>query len=377
MRRTWWKLLAVLAVLSMVAAACGDEGGTEGETGGGATGGTAAATGTTGETELGGTLVISNWDLYTPENLIPGFEEATGVDVELALHTTNEDIMGKIAAQDGGGFDIVFVSGPFAQDLHEQGFAAEIDHSKIPNLANLYPQANQLGYDPGNTYSVPYTWGTTGICYRTDLVSQDPTSWEVFNAPPADLDGKMTMLGTDRWLLQPALLSLGYSINTTDQAQLDEAKEWTLEAKENLLAFDDTEFYAKLVSGQASAVQAWDGWCEYGRAEEPKIDFVIPSEGSDVWTDTMVILESSQNKDAAHAFIDFVLTPEIGKAVAELVLYKVPNQPAMESLDPQFVEDFPTLGITPDELLAQEPETSLGPEGVLAWTQVATEIKAG
>jgi spermidine/putrescine transport system substrate-binding protein len=131
------------------------------------------------------------------------------------------------------------------------------------------------------------------------------------------------------------------------------------------------------VEGQASAVQAWDGWCEYGRAEDPNIDFVIPSEGSDVWTDTMVILESSENKEAAHAFIDFVLTPEIGKAVAELVLYKVPNQPAMESLDPQFVADFPTLGITPDELLAQEPETSLGPEGLLAWTQVATEIKAG
>jgi spermidine/putrescine transport system substrate-binding protein len=370
------RLAAVLAVLSIVAAACAEDegGGATGAATGAATGG---ATGATGEVELGGKLVISNWDLYTPENLIPEFEEATGVDVELALHTTNEDIMGKIAAQNGGGFDIVFVSGPFAEALREQGWAAQIDQSKIPNLANLYPQANELGYDPGNTHSVPYTWGTTGICYRTDLVSDAPTSWELFNSPPGELSGKMTMLGTDRWLLQPALLSLGYSINTTDQAQLDEATAWTLEAKQNLLGFDDTTFYSKLVSGEASAVQAWDGWCEYGRAEEPKIDFVIPDEGSDVWTDTMVILESSQNKDAAHAFIDFVLTPEIGKAVAELVLYKVPNQPAMESLDPQFIADFPTLGITPDELLAQEPETSLGADGIQQWTQAATEIKAG
>ena len=130
------------------------------------------------------------------------------------------------------------------------------------------------------------------------------------------------------------------------------------------------------MTGEASAVQAWDGWCEYGRAEEPAIDFVVPDEGSDVWTDSMVILESSENKDAAHAFIDYVLTPEIGKAVAELVLYKVPNQPAMESLDPAFIEDFPTLGITPDELLAQEPETSLGAEGILLWTEAATRIKA-
>ena len=376
MRHAWWRLLAVLAIVSIVAAACGDDGG--GETGAGATAGeTGTTTGASGATgQLGGKLVISNWDLYTPENLIPDFEAATGVDVELAVHTTNEDIMGKIAAQDGGGFDVVFVSGPFAQDLAEQGWAAEIDHSKIPNLANLYPQANELAYDPGNTHSVPYTWGTTGICYRSDLVSKAPTSWETFNAPPADLDGKMTMLGTDRWLLQPALLSLGYSINTTDQAQLDEATQWTQQAKDNLLGFDDTTFYTKLVTGEASAVQAWDGWCEYGRAEDPHIDFVIPDEGSDVWTDTMVILESSQNKDAAHAFINYVLTPEIGKAVAELVLYKVPNQPAMESLDPQLLTDYPTLAITPEQLLEQEAETSLGPDGTVTWTRIATEIKA-
>src|SRR3989304_8743546 len=122
MKRVWMRLLAVLAALSIVAAACAGEGGGGGTAGGGATGETGAVTtGTTGGTELGGTLVISNWDLYTPENLIPEFEAATGVDVELALHTTNEDIMGKIAAQDGGGFDLVFVSGPFAGGLPRQG----------------------------------------------------------------------------------------------------------------------------------------------------------------------------------------------------------------------------------------------------------------
>jgi spermidine/putrescine transport system substrate-binding protein len=377
MKRVWMRLFAVLAVLSIVAAACGDDGGGE-TTGGGATGETGtAATGTTGETELGGTLVISNWDLYMPDNLIPDFEAATGVDVELALHTTNEDIMGKITAQDGEGFDLVFVSGPFVNSLVAQGWAAELDHAKIPNLANLYPEATQLAYDPGNAHSAPYAWGTTGICYRTDLVSETPTSWETFRSPPAELEGKMTMLGTDRWLLQPALLSLGYSINTTDPAEIEEAVAWTEEAKSHLLGFDDTTFYSKLVSGDALAVQAWDGWCEYGRAEEPKIDFVIPDEGSDVWTDTMVILESSQNKDAAHAFIDFVLEATSGKAVSEFVLYKVPNSPAMESVDPTVIDGFPTLAITPGELFEQEAETDLGADGIALWTDAVTQIKAG
>jgi spermidine/putrescine transport system substrate-binding protein len=373
MRRGTWRALVVLAALSIVAAACGD-GDQADEATGGATG---AGTGTTGETELGGTLVISNWDQYMPENLIPDFEAATGVDVELALHTTNEDIMGKITAQNGGGFDLVFVSGPFVKQLVDQGWAAQLDHSKIPNMANLYPEATQLAYDSGNVYSAPYAWGTTGICYRTDLVSEAPTSWEMFRNPPAELEGKMTMLGTDRWLLQPALLSLGYSINTTDPAQIEEAVDWTLEAKANLLGFDDTTFYSKLVSGEALAVQAWDGWCEYGRAEEPNIDFVIPDEGSDVWTDTMVILESSQNKDAAHAFIDFVLEASTGKAVEEFVLYKVPNSAAAAEVDPAVVEQFPTLSISSEELLSQEAITDLGADGIALWTDAVTQIKAG
>jgi spermidine/putrescine transport system substrate-binding protein len=379
-RRSSRPLVAAIAVLAILAAACGDDGdgGDGGDTGGdvGATGAT-PATGATGGEELGGSIVVSNWDAYMPEDLIPSFEEATGVDVELAIHTTNEDIMGKISAQNGGGFDVVFVSGPFAQALAAQGWAAELDHAQIPNLANLYPEANDLGYDAGNRYSVPYAWGTTGICYRTDLVSEAPTSWEVFRAPPAELDGKMTMLGTDRWLLQPALLSLGYSINTTDATELEAATDWTLEAKSHLLGFDDTTFYSKLVSGEAVAVHAWDGWCEYGRAEDPNIDFVIPDEGSDVWTDTMVILESSQNKAAAHAFIDFVLDPANGKAISELVLYKVPNAPAMEQVDPEIVEAFPTLAFAPADLLAQEPETDLGTDGIRLWTDAVTRIRAG
>jgi spermidine/putrescine transport system substrate-binding protein len=324
---------------------------------------------------LGGTLVISNWDLYMPKKVIKDFEAETGVDVEYAIQTTNEDIMGKLQAANGTGFDLVFMSGPFVQDAIGLGWAAEIDPSRIPGLSNLAPEASELAYDPGNTHSVPYTWGTTGICYRSDLIDA-PTSWEIFNAPPADLDGKMTMLGTDRWLLQPALLSLGYSINTTDEGQIEEAKTWTMAAKDNLLAFDDTTFYSKLVDGQAKAAQAWDGWCEYGRAEDPNIDFVIPEEGSDLWTDAMVVMESSENEAAAYAFIDYILRPEVGKAIIEYTLYKSPNQAAMDAVDPEVLESFPTLAIPPSELLGQEAQVSLGAEGTLLWTEAATEIKA-
>jgi spermidine/putrescine transport system substrate-binding protein len=351
--------ISLLAAAMLVFAACGDDGG-----------GTAPEQSVPLEDQ---TLVISNWDAYTPEGLVEAFEAETGVEVEFVNHTTNEDILGKIQAGNGTGFDVVFMSGPFVQTLVKNGWAAELDHDQIPNLSNLYPQASQLAYDPGNAYSVPYAWGTTGLCYRTDLVDGQVSSWNDLLDPAPSIRGKVTMLGTDRWLLQPALLSLGYSINTQDPAQIEEAKQLTIDAKQNLLAFDDTTFYSLLDSGDAALVHAWDGWCNY--ATDKNVEFVVPQEGSDVWTDVMVVLESSENKEAAHAFLNFVLEPSNHLGVAELVLYKVPNQAAMEMLDPALVEAYPNLGITPEELLGYEAEVDLG-DAQTTWSQAVAEIKA-
>jgi spermidine/putrescine transport system substrate-binding protein len=363
-RRPRWAAFAVAlaAVLALALAACGedtnssDDSGDSGDSGGGSK-----------------TLTISNWDQYTPEDLIPSFEKETGIKVKLVKHATNEEVLGKLEAANGGGFDIVFVSGPFAESLRKRGWAAEIDHSKVPNLKNLYPEAAELPYDPGNKHSVPYTWGTTGLCYRSDKVKGTPDSWRDLLEPAPELEGKTTMLSTDRWLLLPALKALGYSANTTDEAELEEARDLLLKTKDTLLAYDDTTFYSKLVSGEAHLVEAWDGWCNYGIAEDDRIKFVVPKEGSDLWADTMVVLESSENKDAAMKFIDHVLKPENGKAIVELLTYNTPNQAGMEQLDPKLVKQFPLLGRSPDELLQQEGLRDLG-EGQPAWSRIVTEI---
>jgi len=358
----WTRIAVTVATISVIAAACASD-----------TSEPSAAP-TSAVPLEDQELVVSNWAAYTPEGLVEDFEKETGVEVTLLEdHVNNEDVVGKLQASDGVGRDVVFISGPYVKTLLDNGWIGELDHSQIPNLANLYPEATELAYDPGNVYSVPYTWGTTGLCYRTDLVDTEIDSWLDLLAPDPSLEGKITMLGTERWLLQPALLSLGYSINTQDAAQIDEAKELTIAAKQHLLAFDDTVFYEKLDSGEASMVHAWDGWCNY--AVNENVEFVVPSEGSDVFSDTMVITEASENKEAAHAFINFVLEPENHVKVAELVLYKVPNGPAMELLDPEIVKAYPNLGITPEELLAFETELDLG-DAQTAWSQAVAEIKA-
>jgi spermidine/putrescine transport system substrate-binding protein len=299
-----------------------------------------------------------------------------GTSVDLTNHATNEEIVGKLLQSEGEGFDIAFVSGQFAQQLDEAGLLAELDHDLIPNLSNLYPEALEMEHDEGLTFSVPYAWGTTGICYRSDLVPSAPTSWNDILTPASENVGKITMLATDRWLLLPAQKSLGFSVNTTDDDELEQIAELLTAAKANLLAYDDTTFYSRLVSGEANLVVAWDGWCNYGIAENADIQFVVPEEGSDLWTDTMVVLKSSENKEAAHAFINWVLAAENHQSVAELVLYKVPNRAAMEGLDPALVEQFPNLGISPAELLAKEQLLDVG-EDTAKYTEIVARVTSG
>ena len=268
--------------------------------------------------------------------------------------------MGKLVASGGKGYDVVFVSSPFAEVLNNLGLIEPIDHAKVPNLANLYPEANELKHDPGNTFSVPYTWGTTGLCYRSDLVSPEPTSWNDLLAPSDALKGKVTMLATDRWLLAAGLLAKGYSVNETDPAKLAEVKDALIAAKKTMLAYDDTTFYSKLVSGEALLVHAWDGWCNYGIAENPAIKFVIPKEGSDLWVDTMVVLKASENKDAAFQFINFVLDAKNHAWAAQNIDYKVPNKPAMESLPAEFLAQFPNVGMPVADLVKLEQLRDVG-----------------
>jgi spermidine/putrescine transport system substrate-binding protein len=322
-----------------------------------------------------GKLVISNWDGYMPAQLPEQFSAATGTEAEVSFHATNEEIMGKVVASGGKGYDVLFVSSPFAEALNQLGLVAPIDASKIPNMKNLYPEANQLAYDPGNTFSVPYAWGTTGLCYRSDLVSGTPDSWNDLLAPSDDLKGKITMLATDRWLMAAGLLAKGYSVNESDQGKIDEVKELLIEAKKNLLAYDDTTFYSKLVSGEASLVHAWDGWCNYGIAENPEIKYVIPKEGTDLWVDTMVIMKSSENLDAAHEFINYILSAETGKWVVENIMYKVPNQVAMDSIDPSMKTSFANIAIPPADLLKGEQLRDLG-DTQKAYTRAVSEITA-
>ena len=320
-------------------------------------------------------IVISNWDGYMPKDMAEKFKAETGIDLEIAVHATNEEIMGKVTASGGQGFDVLFVSSPFAEALNQLGLLNAIDAAKIPNLSNLYPEAMELKHDPGNHFSVPYAWGTTGLCYRSDLVKTAPTSWNDLLNPADDVKGKITMLATDRWLMAAGFLANGMSVNTIDQAGLDKVRDQLVATKKNLLAYDDTTFYSKLVSGEASLVHAWDGWCNYGIAENDKIKYVVPKEGSDLWVDTMVITKAAQNPEGAAKFINFVLNAGNGKWVTENIMYKTPNKAGMDAIDKAMLTQYPNMAMAPADLLKYEQLRDLG-AGMKAFSKTVSEIMA-
>lgn len=323
----------------------------------------------------GQSITVSTWAGYYPEDLAEKFEAATGIKVTIVEHATNEEIVAKLTASADPGIDVAFVSGQYAQALDEQKLLFHLDKSLIPNESNLYPEATELAYDKGNVYSEPFAWGTTGLCYRPDLTGYEPTSWDDLLNPKDELVGKTTMMATERWMTLPALKLLGYSANSTSADELSKVKDQLVATKKTLLAYDDSTFYTKLLSGEAALVEAWDGWCNYAVAENPDVAFVVPSEGSDLWVDTMTVLKSSKHKEAAEAFINYILEPEVQSWVVENILYKVPNKAAMEQIDPALLEQYPTLAMTVEELTSQEALEDLG-SAATDYTRLVTDVKS-
>jgi len=290
-------------------------------------------------------IVVMNYANYMPDNLIPDFEKETGINVTLVETPTAEETMGRIVAANGEGYDVVFTSQTYLEALKELGLAAKLDHSKIPNAKNLYPEAEKLAYDVGNQYSMPYSWGIFGLCYRKDLLSYTPDSWWDVLKPKHEASGKVTMFASDRWLMMPAQLALGMSVNDYAPEDLKKVQDVLVTAKKTLLAYDDVTMFSKLASGEAVISQSPDGWCNYGTQENKNVTFKVAKEKSDLWIDVMFVTEASTKKDAAQKFINFVLKPENHKWLTDKLFFKTPNKTAMEMVSPELIKQYPTLGM--------------------------------
>lgn len=323
----------------------------------------------------GQTVVVSNWEGYMPDDIGKVVKDETGATLKVTYHATNEELAAKIVGSGGNGIDVIFANQAYIEAFAKEGLLEPVNPKYLSNWHNLDAKAQKLAQVDGQTYFAPYAWGTTGICYRADLVDAPPTSWYDLLEPKDKYKGKVTMMGTERWAVLPAQKALGYSVNTTDEGQMDKVEKLMMKAKPNLLAYDDSTFYERLISGEAVMVEAWDGWCNYGTQKDPNIKFAVPKEGSDLWVDGMAILKSSKHKDAAYAFIDTILDAKNHAWVAENILYNVPNDAVMENLPAKLTEQFDTLGARREEMLQGENVTDIGDAAKL-YNRIITEVTA-
>lgn len=273
-------------------------------------------------------LFIYNWTYYIPDEVIEAFEEEYEVEVVYDVFASNEEMFAKLKAG-GTGYDITFPSGDYVSIMAGEGMLKEIDRSRLTNWENLDEGVlAQIEFDPGNRWSVPYMMGAAGIAVNTEYVQDYDRSWSIFSR--TDLKGRMTMLDDMREVLGGALSYLGYSVNTTDQAELDAARDLVKAWSQNLLRFDAEAFGKAFANGEVWVVQGYQEnvFLELDEADWEKVDFFIPAEGGAMYMDSMVVLKDSKNVDLAYEFMDFILRPEVMAEVADYLGLPSVNVPS-------------------------------------------------
>ena len=284
-----------------------------------------------------GTITVYNWGEYIDPDLIKQFEQETGIKVIYETFDSNEGMMGKIE-QGGTSYDITAPSEYMVEMMAENNLLLPIDYSKVPNIEHVDPYFLDLPFDPGNKYSIPYFWGTVGIAFNPTLLEgQTFESWDDLWDP--SLKQQVILVDSARETVGMALNSMGNSLNSTDLNELREATDKLKAMSPNVKAVIGDEVTQLMINNEAAVSLTWSGQAADMMAENEDIDYVVPEEGSNLWFDNLVIPRTAKNIDGAHAFINFMLDPEVAAQNADYVGYSTPNLTALDLMDPEVVED--------------------------------------
>jgi spermidine/putrescine-binding protein len=310
-------------------------------------------------------LHIYNWSDYIAEDTVPNFEREFGVRVSYDTYESNEEMVAKLQAG-ATGYDIIVPSGYTVPVLVATDLITPLHRKYLTNFGNLSPIFQDLPFDPGNTYTVPWQWGTSGIAYRSDKVQSAIESWAVFQDPR--YAGKMTMMDDGREVIGSELRYRGHSLNSTDPGELARAKVDAIAAKKQLRAYISAPVKGQLITGDVWIAQLWNGDTAQAQAEEPRLRYVVPQEGCTIWADSMCIPKAAAHKRAAHEWINYILRPEVGAALSRTTGYGTPNAAAAKVTKNGV--PFPTES----ELKRLEYPVDLG-KNTATWDQIWTEIK--
>ena len=278
----------------------------------------------------GQVLNIYNWDTYIDPVVLTDFEREFGVKIRYDLYENNEAMLATVQAGSTD-YDLVVPSDYMVEIMRGEGLLAPLDKNNIPNFQNLDSAFLSPAYDPGNRYCVPYQWGTLGIGYNAKATGREITSIEdLFDTAFA---GRVALLDDARETLGIVLLHLGYSPNTTNSAEIAQARDFLIEHSDQIAEYAPDTGQDLLADGTVDVAFEWSGDIFQVMADNADLRYVIPQEGSLIWTDNLCILATAPHKEMAEKFINYVLKPEVGAAISNYIRFGSPNRAALPLLN--------------------------------------------
>ena len=277
-----------------------------------------------------------NYGENIDEETIKEFEKQYGIKVNVETFDDMETMYQKVS-NSGVKYDVILVSDALMPRMIKNNLVQELNKDNIPNISQMDEDYLNLDIDPGNKYSVPYMFGTVGLIYNKDVVKEDVDSWDILWNPK--YKGNIMMFDSVRDTMGIALKKLGYSMNTTDLKEINEAKDVLMKQKDLVLAYVNDEGKDRLLGEEVAMGIIYSGDAVTLMDENPNLDYAIPKEGSNKWVDAMCIPKTAQNKKEAELFINFLLDPENAKINAEYIGYSIPNEGALKLLDKEITEN--------------------------------------
>lgn len=313
-------------------------------------------------------LNIYNWSDYLDPEVLAEFEEQFGVKIYYDSYDSNEALLAKLQLGISG-FDLVFPSDYMVEIMIKLDLLEPLDKAQIPNIKYLDARFLNQPFDPENGYSLPYAWGTSGIAYRADYVTEPVDSWNVLFDPK--YSGRVVLLDDMRETIGMALKFLGYSLNSTNPEELEQARDVLLKQKPLVKAYISAQPQI-LLSGDAWLAHNWVSYTNMVAAENPNIRYAVPKEGSSRFIDTCAIPKNAPHKELAHAFLNFILEPQNDARNHNYISCPTANTAAMEYLNDllrSLISEF-----SPELEKKVEYIHDLG-EATRLWDNIWTEVK--
>jgi spermidine/putrescine transport system substrate-binding protein len=318
-------------------------------------------------------LNFYNWDTYIGETTLADFKTASGVDVNMSLFATNDELFAKLKAGNPG-FDVIVPSNEFVTRMSQAGLLMALDHAKIPNIKNIDPSFLDPEFDPGRKYSMPYTWLTLGIGYRKSKVQGVPDSWKyLFDSP--QYAGKIALLSESADLVRLCAKYMGHSVNNIPPEMLPKIEAMLTKQKAFVKAFHEDNGQDMLLAKDVDLVLEYNGDIAQAMKDDPDIDFVIPKEGSLINSDTLCIPTGAPRPDNAHKFINYLLDAKAGAEISKTILYPTPNA-AAKALMPDDYRNNPVIFPPADIMAKCEYGAFEGAEKAQAYEELITKVRA-